>query len=163
MTHEASLRKHLIELLDGGSAHIRFADVVKDFPVDHAGIRPPGAPHSAWELLEHIRIAQHDILCFSEDPEKYVELKWPEDYWPSSPAPASADEWNSSVAAIQKDAAALLKLVNDPARDLFEPFPWGSGQTLLREALLVADHNAYHLGQLLLVRQMIEKASAGKQ
>jgi hypothetical protein len=166
---DTELRKHLIQLLRGGQAHIRFEDAVSGFSLDKTGIRPAGSPHSAWELLEHIRIALEDIALFSglmdgpprpqsarELPKGYVALDWPGDYWPKSPAPEDADQWNRSVAAIEESLAAFARLIEDPKRDLFEPFPWGDGQTLLREALLMADHNAYHLGQLLLVRRMLE-------
>jgi DinB superfamily len=167
MVPDTELRKHLLDLLRGGQAHITFEKVVKDFPVDKAGIRPAGSPHSAWELLEHIRIAQEDIARFSgamaeqpgvadQAPKSYVELDWPDDYWPKSPAPRNAEEWHKSIHAIRTDLAAFVRLLERPESDLFAVFPWGSGQTLLREALLIADHNAYHLGQLLLVRRMIE-------
>jgi hypothetical protein len=129
-------------------------------------VRPAGARHSAWELLEHIRIALEDIARFSgamessppagQFPKGYAELNWPDDYWPPSPAPASAKQWNQSVQAVRDEMSALKRIVEDPSRDLFAPFPWGDGQTLLREALLVADHNAYHIGQLVLIRQLIE-------
>ena len=153
--HEAELCRHLIELLEGGSAHIRFADVVRDFPLERAGVRPEGLPHSAWELLEHLRIAQADIVRFSAGKD-YAELKWPEDYWPSSPGPKDRREWEASVEAVRQDLARFLAMLQEEPRNLFEPFAWGDGQTLLREALLIADHNAYHLGQLLLVRRMVE-------
>jgi hypothetical protein len=156
MRDDSALRSHVIDLLEGGNAHIVFDDVLKDFPVDRAGIRPRGAPHSAWELLEHLRIAQEDILKFSDGPEGYVELRWPHDYWPSSPAPASAQDGNRSVNSVREDLTRFLQLLQNTGRDLFEPFPWGSGQTLLREALLIADHNSYHLGQLMLVRRLLE-------
>ena len=162
------LRKHLIELLQGGQAHAALRDVVNDFPTDRAGIRPNGSPHSAWELLEHIRIALRDIVLFSglqeksreshsrQPPAGYVELKWPEDYWPQSQAPSDSAEWNASIAAIEADMHEFLSLLDDPSRDLLQPFPWGQGQTLLREALLIADHASYHLGQMMLVRRMLE-------
>ena len=152
---DADLRRHLIALLDEGNAHITFADAVKEFPVEHAGVRPAGSPHSAWELLEHLRIAQADIVLFSRGKD-YVERKWPDDYWPASPAPKSKAEWAGSVNAVRKDLAQFIELVKDERRNLFEPFSWGDGQTLLREALLIADHNSYHLGQLMLVRRMLE-------
>ncbi len=164
--HESELRKHLLELLAGGHAHVTFQDAVKGFPVKKAGIRPEGLPHSAWELLEHIRIALDDIVRFSgvmddrprgrEFPNSYVVLNWPDDYWPKSPGPKDAHQWNRSVAAVKEGVAAIARVIEDPQRDLFEPFPWGDGQTLLREALLIADHNAYHVGQLSLVRRLIE-------
>jgi hypothetical protein len=157
LTPDADLRRHLVSLLQGGSAHITFNDAVKDFPVEHAGVRPDRSPHSAWELLEHLRIAQEDIVLFSESSE-YVQPNWPDDYWPASPAPKSVQDWKASIESVRKDLARFIKLLNDESRDLFEPFPWGDGQTLLREALLIADHNAYHLGQLMLVRRMLEQA-----
>jgi hypothetical protein len=164
---DESVRRHLIELLRGGQAHLTFEDAVKDFPFDKTGIRPDGSPHSAWELLEHIRIAQRDIVLFSgameswpvsagkKHPKDYTELKWPDDYWPASSAPRDAAEWGRSVAATQEDLASFITLVEDKERPLTEPFPWGQGQTLLREALLIADHNSYHVGQLVLVRRML--------
>ncbi len=157
------LRAHLIALLLEGQAHITLADALKAFPITKAGIRPPGAAHSAWELLEHIRIAQADIVRFSGAmglaggrPKGYVELAWPDDYWPSSPAPKNASEWKKSVDAIKEDLSKFVRLLKSPKRDLLEPFPWGDGQTLLREALLIADHNSYHAGQLMMLRRMIE-------
>jgi hypothetical protein len=159
LSADANLRKHLAALLEGGSAHITFADAIAKFPVERAGVRPAGSPHSAWELLEHLRIAQADILQFSRGKD-YVELKWPDDYWPGSPAPASAREWKDSVDLVENDLKQFIELLNDERRDLYEPFPWGGGQTLVREALLIADHNAYHLGQLMLVRRMLESATS---
>jgi uncharacterized damage-inducible protein DinB len=154
MTNDADLREHLIQLLRGGHAHASFDDVVRDFPPDKAGDRPKGAPHSAWELLEHMRIAQNDILRFSQSAE-HVSPKWPEGYWPASPAPESPRRWSEAVRAFRKDLAEFEGLVRDPEQDLYRKFPWGEGQTLLREALLIADHNSYHLGQLVLVRRLI--------
>jgi hypothetical protein len=156
MPDDSALRKHLIDLLEGSNAHIPFSDAVNGFPVERAGVRPGACPHSAWELLEHLRIAQYDILAFSGGTkEPYVELKWPDDYWPDSPDPANAKEWTKSVETFQRDLQAFAALLRDTRRDLYEPFPWGQGQTLLREALLIADHNAYHVGQLMLVRRML--------
>jgi hypothetical protein len=156
LSADANLRKHLIALLEGGNAHITFNDAVKEFPVEIAGVRPQGSPHSAWELLEHLRLAQADIVEFSASKD-YVEKNWPRDYWPASPGPKGKREWNASVSAVRKDLETFLDILKDAGRDLFEPFPWGDGQTLLREALLIADHNSYHLGQLMLVRRMLEK------
>lgn len=155
MSQDANLRRHLLELLRGGNAHATFAQVIKDFPVNGAGTRPPGMAHSAWELLEHLRLAQADILKFSLSAD-YVEPAWPDDYWPKKPAPDGPARWTESGRAFQEDLAAFEKLLQDPSRDLFEPFPWGNGQTLLREALLIGDHNAWHLGQLMLVRRALE-------
>jgi len=155
MSKDESLREHLVQLIDGGHAHITIKDALKDFPVDLAGERPEGAPHSAWELLEHMRIAQHDILRFSQSAD-HESPKWPEGYWPAEPAPAKPEDWTKSVRALRKDLNEFIGMIRDPERDLYKPFPWGEGQTLLREAMLIADHNSYHLGQLVLVRKMVE-------
>jgi len=151
---DSALRHHLLELLHGGQAHVSLDDALRDFPVDQAGDRPPGSPHSAWELLVHLRIAQHDILRFSQTAD-YESPPWPKGYWPSATGPAGETEWHDCVRGIRDDLAAFEALLNDPDRDLFQAFPWGEGQTLLREALLIADHNAYHLGQLVLVRKLL--------
>jgi DinB superfamily len=156
MSNNDPLRTQLLAALRGGQAHITFDKVVEGFPVDRAGVRPEGMPHSAWELLEHIRIAQNEILCFSRSSD-YEEMKWPDDYWPKSPEPNHEGEWLESIDALRTDLAEFERLVEDPNRDLYKAFPWGDGQTLLREALLVIDHNSYHLGQLLLVRRALEK------
>ena len=148
------LREQLIELLHSGHAHAAFDAVVKGFPLQLAGVRPPNAPHSAWELLEHMRIAQNDILRFSQSAD-HVSPKWPEGYWPSGPAPASQKEWDDSVRSFRDDLAEVEPMLRDPAQDLFRPFPWGDGQTLLREVLLLADHNSHHLGQMLMVRRLM--------
>jgi hypothetical protein len=155
MPNDASLRNHLLELLHGGHAHATFDDVVKDFPPGKTGVRPSGARHSAWEILEHMRIAQNDILRFSKEPD-YASPPWPEGYWPALRAPKSDAQWNKSVRGFRKDLADFEQLIQDPAQDLFQPFPWGEGQTLLREALLLADHNSFHLGQLMFVRRQVE-------
>ncbi len=154
MPNDKALRQHLLALLRGGQAHVTFDNAIKSFPFDRAGLRPEGAPHSAWELLEHLRIAQTDILQFSISA-KHVSPKWPEGYWPSDEAPKNKAQWNASVKACREGLAAFEKLILNPKKDLYEPFPWGDGQTLLRQALLIADHNAYHLGQLVLVRRLL--------
>ena len=140
--------------MDGGHAHASFDAAVKGIPAEKRGERPRGCPHSPWELLEHMRIAQNDILRFSRDPD-YVSPAWPEGYWPAAPAPANEAQWRKSVKSFRDDLAALKELLGERREKLDEPFPWGQGQTLLREALLVADHNAYHLGQLVLVRRLL--------
>jgi hypothetical protein len=154
LPNDRDLRKQLIELLQGGHAHATFDQSVKDFPVNLAGTRPPSLPHSAWELLEHMRITQNDILQFSRSPD-YVSPEWPKGYWPSSQGPKDPGKWDESVLSFRSDRVAMEKMVLDVGRDLQAPFPWGEGQTLLREALLVADHTSYHLGQLLLVRRAL--------
>src|SRR5215470_4390326 len=154
MNSDQALRKHLLELLDGGHAHATFDQVVKDFPAKFRGDIPNGLPHSAWMLLEHMRLAQGDILDFSRNP-KYREMKWPVDYWPKNPAPANAIEWEKSIQAFHSDLAIMKKLVSDSKTDLLARIPWGEGQTVLREAMLLADHNAHHLGQLIDVRRLL--------
>jgi len=151
---DQSLRNHLIELLDGGHAHVTFDKVVAEFPAKLRGHIPEGLPHSAWMLLEHMRLAQWDILEFSVNP-KYKSLKWPDDYWPKSPVPASAAAWDKSIHSFREDLEAMKKLVKDPKTDLFAKITWGDGQTVLREAMLVANHNSHHLGQLIDVRRSL--------
>jgi uncharacterized damage-inducible protein DinB len=148
------LRQQLLNFLRGGHAHVTFEDAVHGFPVSKAGVRPAGLPHSGWELLEHIRISQNDILRFCQSPD-YASPKWPEGYWPSHQAPPSAEHWERSIESFYRDRAAFEELLLDPKRALHEPFPWGEGQTLLREALLIVNHNAYHLGQLVSVRRAL--------
>jgi DinB superfamily len=150
-----SLRQHLIDLLTKAEAHVDLCSAIEDFPAQLAGRKPEGAPHTPWQLLEHIRIAQWDILRFMVDP-KHVSPKFPEGYWPATEAPPAKDAWQKSVKQILSELDALCDLLRDPKQDLFRPLPHGTGQTLLREALLVADHNAYHLGQLVTVRRILE-------
>jgi hypothetical protein len=154
MEGDSVFREQLVEFLRGGHAHATFDDVIRDFPLDRIGVRPAGAPHSAWELLEHMRIAQNDILEFSRSAE-HVSPKFPEGYWPSSPAPERESQWKKSVAAFHHDLKEFEAMLQDPAQDLNRKFPWGDGQTLLREALLIVDHNSYHLAQLVLVRRLV--------
>ena len=149
-----SVREHLVWLLEGGHAHTSLDAAVKGFAPEQAGLRPAGAKHSAWELLEHMRIAQHDILGFSLSAD-HVSPKWPEGYWPAQPGPANKADWQDAVRAFERDLAQFTDLIRDPAQDLYQRFPWGDGQTLMREALLIADHNSYHLGQLVLVRRLL--------
>jgi hypothetical protein len=148
------LRKHLVELLDGGQAHAKFDDLIKNLPPQLRGVKPANFPHSPWMILEHLRIAQEDILDFSRNA-KYKSRKWPDEYWPKTPAPPTAGAWDKSVKQFRADLKAIQALVANPKTDLFAKLPWGDGQTILREALLVADHNAYHLGQLLDVRRLL--------
>jgi hypothetical protein len=150
----AKLREHLLYLLKGGGAHLSFDKAIAGLPPNLRGAKPPGVPHTPWRLLEHLRIAQRDILEFTRNP-KHISPPWPEGYWPAGDAPESDKAWDESVAAFRADLEAMQKLVADPATDLFTPLPHGEGQTALREALLVADHNAYHLGQLVVVRRLL--------
>lgn len=154
-----SLRDHVVRLLRGGQAYDTFDAIVGEFSPDLRGVVPPGAERSAWEILEHLRLSLRDILDFSRNEDgSYVEQPWPEGYWPSTSAPPDAGAWDATVAAFLDDRAALEALVQDSAQDLFRPFPWGDGQTLLREALLAADHASYHLGQLVIVRRLLDAA-----
>lgn len=154
MSADIALREHLVELLEGGHAHAPFDDVVAHFPPDRIGTRPEGAAHSAWEIVEHMRIAQNDILRFSLSAD-YISPEWPAGYWPAAAKPERGSEWDKSLTAFRKDLGEFVTLVRDPKQDLYKKFPWGSGQTLLREALLIADHNAYHLGELVVVRRLL--------
>ena len=151
------LREQLARVLDWDNAHIRFEEAVKDFPRELRGTRPPGGPHSPWELLEHLRIAQWDILEFSRDA-NHQSPEFPAGYWPASQAPEDDAAWDRSVAQYKSDLKAFAELTNDASVDLFAPIAHGKGQTVLREILLALDHNAYHLGQLMLVRKTLENA-----
>jgi hypothetical protein len=154
MAESDALRQHLLDLLRGRNAHADFDTVMADFPSRMRGVKPPGAPHTGWQLLEHMRIAQSDILEFSRDA-KHKSPPWPEGYWPKTEAPPSAASWNNSLRSFRADLKAMAKLVGDKKTDLFARIPHGGGQTILREALLIADHNSYHLGQLVLLRRLL--------
>ncbi len=153
----ASLRKRLLELLDGGAGHVTFQAAMKDWPVQWRGRKLPNASHTPWQVLEHIRLCQWDILEFSRDPH-HKSPPFPEGYWPETSEPPLPDSWDRSIAQIKLDLDAMKALVSSPELDLFEPFPWGDGQDLAREAMLLADHTAYHLGELMTLRRMLEKA-----
>ena len=154
MDKDAALRKHLLDLLTGGNAHATMQDALHDFPAELRGKRPKGSPHSPWELLEHMRIAQWDILEFSRDA-SHQSPKFPDGYWPNGPEPPNAKAWDQSVHTFCQDLQALCAIVANEGTDLYAPIPHGDGQTILREALLTADHNAYHLGQLVLLRRLL--------
>ena len=148
------LRAQLARLLDWQDAHATFDAAVAGVAPEHRGTRPARSPHSLWELVEHVRLAQRDILDFCRDP-AYAEPSWPADYWPASPAPPSPEAWDESLAAVRRDREELQRLAGDPELDLFAAIPHGTGQTYLRELLLVADHTAYHVGQLVLTRRLL--------
>lgn len=154
MNTDTTLREHLTYLLSGGGAHLNFEQAIADLPEDLRGASVAGTSHTAWRLLEHLRICQWDILEFSRNP-KHVSPEFPAGYWPESTTPPNAAAWNESVESFRADLEAMIALVNDPATDLYSPLPHGDGQTILREALLVADHNAYHLGQLVFLRRCL--------
>ncbi len=148
------LRRHLLELLDGGHAHPDFESAIADLPAELRGKKPPGLPHTPWRLLEHMRIAQWDILQFSIDPD-HVSPDFPAGYWPDGDAPPNPSAWDRSLAAFRADFRRMKDLVADQKTDLFTPIPHGQGQTILREALLVADHNSYHIGKMIAVRRLL--------
>lgn len=152
-----SLRKHLDTLLRMKGAHLNLEEALAGFPESLRGVKPPGAPHTPWQLLEHMRIAQEDILDFSRNP-KYKERKFPDDYWPAADAPPDSAAWDASIRQFHSDLKEMQELAADTRLDLLAKLPHGSGQTLLREVLVVADHNAYHLGQLVILRKMLEAA-----
>jgi hypothetical protein len=154
MKESGILREHLLHLLRSGSAHADFEAAVGDLPSNLRGKKPKGAPHTAWQLLEHMRIGQWDILEFSRNP-KHVSPAWPAGFWPKTDAPPSAAAWTNSIRSFRADLKAMAKLIGDKKTDLFAKIPHGDGQTVLREALLLADHNSYHIGQLVLLRRLL--------
>jgi hypothetical protein len=151
---DKALREQLLALMAGGNAHAGFEAAVKNLPAELRGKTPKGAEHSPWRLLEHLRIAQWDILEFSRNA-KHKSPRWPDEYWPATAKPPDEEAWDKSVRAFRRDLKSMCRLVNDPDTDLYAPIPHGDGQSILREALLVADHNAYHVGQLILVRRLL--------
>jgi hypothetical protein len=155
MSKDGVLREHLINVLSSRQAHVDLETALADFPRELQGTQFEGAPYTAWQLLEHMRIAQWDILEFSRNPE-HVSPEFPHGYWPPHEAPPDDQAWENSVIQFQSELREMMDLVANPSTDLFAPIPHGTGQTILREALLVADHNAYHLGQLILVRRLLE-------
>jgi hypothetical protein len=160
MGDDKETRQQVLDLLHGGNAHMTFAEAVADFPMDAINTHFPNGSYSCWDLLEHIRLAQLDILEFMTDPH-YQERRWPQDYWPAPGTTATPAHWQQTIAEFHADLARLEQLVQDPATDLAQRVPWGDGQTLLREFLLIADHNAYHLGEFGLLRQIMGTWPAG--
>ena len=150
------LRQHLINLLTKAEAHVDLESSLTDFPRELRSVKPEGAPHTPWQLLEHIRIAQWDILEFSKSG-KHKSPKWPDEYWPKTAAPPTDKAWDKSVKQVLADLDAICDLVRDSKNDLIAKLPHGDDQTLLREVLLVADHNSYHLGQLVMLRRILER------
>lgn len=153
-TEMDAIRQELGFQLRGGNAHVPFGKVVAGIPADKRGVIAEGLPYSAWQLLEHIRIAQADMLEFCTNP-KYAAPRWPENYWPSSPMPPSSAAWDRSVEQVKTDLEAFIKVISDPKKDLFAKISWGDGQTLFHEACLILDHNSYHLGELVAVRRVL--------
>jgi hypothetical protein len=152
---DVEVRKQLLALLNGGQAHATLEEAIKDFPPHLRGVVPEGLPYSAWQLLEHMRITQRDILDFSAPPTGgYHALKWPDEYWPKQSTP-SPETWDRTIAGIRADLEKFKALIERPGADLEKPFRWGTGQNLLREAMLIADHTAYHLGELVMLRRLL--------
>jgi DinB superfamily len=151
---DRALREHLVFLLKGGGAHVHFMDALDGFPERNRGVFAAGLVHTGWQLLEHVRIAQRDILEFSRNP-KHVSPGFPEGYWPKTPLPPNDEAWKNSVEAFRNDLQEMIRLVENPKTDLYAKIPHGDAQTFLREALLLADHNSYHLGQLVDLRRAL--------
>lgn len=154
METDRQLRQHLVKLLKGGDAHADFETAIENFPASLRGKRPEHAEHSPWEVLEHLRIAQWDMLEFSRNP-SHQSPDFPAGYWPATQAPPDAGAWDKSVEGFRKDLQALCDLVSDESTDLMARIPHGDGQTILREALVAADHASYHLGELILLRRIL--------
>lgn len=151
---DQAIREHVLSLLHGGNAHTTFDDAIAGLPASARGKKVRGLPYTPWMLLEHLRIAQWDILEFSRNP-KHESPEWPKGYWPEKPAPPSDAAWTKSVKSFRADLKAMEELVSNPKTDLYAQIPWGQGQTVLREALLAADHNSYHIGQFVLLRRLL--------
>lgn len=155
MDQDAILRKQLLVTLQGKGAHMTFDEAVADFPMNMINLQPLNVSYTPWHLVEHLRLAQWDILDYIRNPD-YESRKWPDDYWPAPDARADADAWEKSIADFRRDLQELEDIVQDPATDLYAPIPHGyGGHTILREILLVADHNAYHVGELAILRQIM--------
>jgi hypothetical protein len=154
MTQGDLLRQQLISFLDWGDARVTFEDAVAGVPPESQGVRPASLPYSVWELVEHIRRAQYDILEFCRNP-RYVQPKFPDDYWPETPSPLAPGSWSKSIERVRADRDEFITFISDPALDLFSQVANGNGQTYLREVLLLADHNSYHVGELITVRRAL--------
>lgn len=154
MEEDKNLRKKLLELLKGGNAHMDFNEAVADFPTEHINTFPQNLSYTFWHLIEHIRITQWDILEFIKN-SNYKYIKWPEDYWPKKEKKANSNDWVKTIKLFNKDLLELEKIVKNPKTDFNKKIPWGEGQDILREILLVADHNAYHIGELGILRQIV--------
>lgn len=148
-------RQQLLELLGDGHAHMSFEEAVRDFPPDQVNTRPPNVPYTFWHLLEHIRLTQRDIITYITD-EHYTERSWPEEYWPDRDATTDGAGWDATLQGVRDDLARLRALVGDEANAFSTPAPSGGGQSLVREVLTVADHNAYHIGEFAILRQVTD-------
>ncbi len=158
MSNDNLIRQHLVELLQKGHAHMSFSEAVVDFPQEYINTKPPNVPYTFWHLIEHLRLTQWDIIDFCQN-QDYKYLKWPDNYWPEKTAKATRKIWDQSIAQFKQDLKTMIKIVKDPKTDLYAQIPWGRGQTYIGEALLVADHNAYHVGELGILRQVVRNWS----
>lgn len=161
MTDKPDWRSIIASSLDWEQAHSKLESVVKGLPPSLQGVRPTGYPHSAWELLEHIRITQKDLLEFCQNPEYEEKLAWPQDYWPPTPAPPTADAWEKTISDYRRDREALARFTKESKLDLTEKIPRGTGQTYLRTILVAVDHASYHIGQIVSVRRLLGAWPAG--
>lgn len=151
----SAVREQLVQLLTGSNAHQPFEEAIKDLPVSLRGVKPDKLPYTIWQLVDHIRIAQWDILEYSRDP-NHQSPPWPDGYWPKEVAPPDDAAWEQAIEQIRRDRDAFVDLLHDSNRDLYAPFAHGNGQNLLREALLIADHTAYHVGEIIIIRRLLD-------
>lgn len=158
MSNDKAVREQLLSLLKGGNAHIKFDDAVRGFPISLVNARVPNVPYTFWHLIEHMRISQHDILDFIENPD-YEEMEWPKDYWPKKGKKATGKDWKKSISIFNSDSKRLQGIVRNPKTDLYARIPHGTGQNIAREIMLVADHNAYHLGEFVLMKRAMGRWS----
>lgn len=152
--NQTTVRTLLLDQLENEHAHIGFDKAVDGLKLSDTGIRPKGLPHSVWELAEHIRLAQHDIVDFCRNPD-YETPAWPDDYWPESPQPEDQQQWDEMIENVHRGQRQMADIIKNEENDLLTPIPHGSGQTLFREAMLIVDHNAYHIGQIVQVRRLL--------
>lgn len=154
MNTDKQLRDQLVQMIAGEHAHVSLDNALKGIPQKATGIRPDRVPYSVWQLAEHIRITQWDIVKFSSDPE-HISPPWPVGYWPEKEAPEDPQAWKQCLASIRKDREMMIEMILDPETDIMKPFPYGDGQNLLREALLIIDHTSYHTGEIIVVRRLL--------
>lgn len=154
MENDQALREHLVKMLKGGQAFVSLKEILDGIPYDLVGERPHDLTYSLWQLIRHLYLAQQDIVDFCINPD-YKEPRWPDEYWPQNPFPDSEKQWEQNITDIHKGIEQMAGLVKDPKNDLFAPVPQGNGQTLLREAMLIAQHNAYHSGEIIVLRRLL--------
>lgn len=154
MTSDQVVRQQLLALLNGGNAHMTFEQAVADFPDEHFNTRPLNIPYTPWHILEHLRIAQWDILDFIRNPD-YITPEWPKEYWPDSEATAHQEQWDKTINSFLENLQSLRDIVSDPETDLYGPIPHAPDYNIFREMLVVSDHNAYHIGEFAILRQVM--------